>query len=526
MTKLPWFIGATLSALPGAAVWAQQYSHGDPTPQEQYVLEMINRARANPDAEGARLGIDIREGLTAAEAANVGPRPPLAMNPNLLAAARAHSQDMWTRNYFAHDTLAPPNQTWYERITAFGYDYTGGKVGENIAASSNASAAYLEDLLMIDEGVAGRGHRKNLLDIYSTPQPPFREIGVGYYHNNTANGSGFRDFLTQDFGRNSSGPFLVGVVYNDLNGNNFYDVGEGLAGVTVTQTSSGYYAVTSTSGGYAIPYTGTSGPITVTATGGPLGSITLTKTLTRTGENLKADLTLQDLPIVSIAATDSSASESGPDPGTFTVTRTGGTTTHLTVYYTVGGTASAGADYVSLPGSVIIPAGSATATITVTPLQDTLVEGSENVIVTITSGSGYLIGSPAGAAVNTADDDSALPGDADGDGLSDTEEAAAGTNPSDPDTDNDGMPDGAEVAHGYDPLNADQDGNGRIDGQDDWDGDGINNQTETYNETYPGDAPPPPEEDERGRCGSLGLDLLGPLGGLWLFRRRPHRECA
>src|SRR2546430_434316 len=49
---------------------------GDPTPQEQMVLEIINRARANPDAEGVRLGIDIHEGLP--QPSLVGPRPALA----------------------------------------------------------------------------------------------------------------------------------------------------------------------------------------------------------------------------------------------------------------------------------------------------------------------------------------------------------------------------------------------------------------------------------------------------------------
>ncbi len=33
------------------------YDSGDPTPEEQLLLEYINRARANPTAEGARLGM-------------------------------------------------------------------------------------------------------------------------------------------------------------------------------------------------------------------------------------------------------------------------------------------------------------------------------------------------------------------------------------------------------------------------------------------------------------------------------------
>jgi hypothetical protein len=36
-----------------------------PTDYEQYMLELLNRARANPAAEAARHGIDLNEGLPA-----------------------------------------------------------------------------------------------------------------------------------------------------------------------------------------------------------------------------------------------------------------------------------------------------------------------------------------------------------------------------------------------------------------------------------------------------------------------------
>jgi hypothetical protein len=62
-----------------------------------------------------------------------------------------------------------------------------------------------------------------------------------------------------------------------------------------------------------------------------------------------------DEPEVTIAAT-AGASEPNVD-GVFTVTRTGDTTADLTVNYTVGGTATADADYAALSGSVTIPAG-------------------------------------------------------------------------------------------------------------------------------------------------------------------------
>ncbi len=53
-----------------------------------------------------------------------------------------------------------------------------------------------------------------------------------------------------------------------------------------------------------------------------------------------------------------------------------------------------------------------------------------------------------------------LPPDADNDNLSDSEEAANGTDPKKPDTDGDGLQDGDEVGMGTDPLKADTDGDG------------------------------------------------------------------
>ena len=80
---------------------------------------------------------------------------------------------------------------------------------------------------------------------------------------------------------------------------------------------------------------------------------------------------------VTITATDANASEAGLDAGQFTVTRTGSTASGLAVDYTVAGTATSGSDYQALPGTLTIPAGALTATIGVTPLNDSAVEGPE-----------------------------------------------------------------------------------------------------------------------------------------------------
>ena len=268
------------------------YDSGNPTPDEQLVLEYINRARANPIAEGQRLGIDIHEGLVDPNGPElVGPRPPLAMNPALLAIANGHSEDMYNNNYFSHTD--PNGTTAFQRMTNAGYNYVSA--GENMAAGTDMTATQLEDFMMVDSGTPGRPHRVNLLDIFPFPPPAYEEVGVGYYSGSASNSYG-NAFITEDFGTAANaGPFLLGVVYDDANGNNFYDIGEGISGVTVTPSSGNYYAISSASGGYAFPI-GTSGTITVTASGNGFGPIT--KTITLTGFNIELDFTPQGSTLV------------------------------------------------------------------------------------------------------------------------------------------------------------------------------------------------------------------------------------
>jgi subtilisin family serine protease/subtilisin-like proprotein convertase family protein len=115
-----------------------------------------------------------------------------------------------------------------------------------------------------------------------------------------------------------------------------------------------------------------------------------------------------DKPIITIAASDASAAEPS-DPGQFTITRSGNTGTALTVNYSLAGTATNGSDYNNLTGSVVIPVGSTTATINITPIDDTLVEGNETVVVNLSSDSAYTIGNANSATVAIADNDNAAP---------------------------------------------------------------------------------------------------------------------
>jgi hypothetical protein len=99
-----------------------------------------------------------------------------------------------------------------------------------------------------------------------------------------------------------------------------------------------------------------------------------------------------DTGLVSIAAGDS-ANESGPGSGTFVVTQSGIADIETVISYTVGGTATPGSDFSALSLTVTIPAGQTSATIAIPAFDDSIVEGAETVIVTlsgITSGIGLV----------------------------------------------------------------------------------------------------------------------------------------
>ncbi len=89
----------------------------------------------------------------------------------------------------------------------------------------------------------------------------------------------------------------------------------------------------------------------------------------------------------------------GPKNALFTVRRFGTASSNLTVHYGIGGTASNGVDYVTLPGSVTIPAGGAYALIPIVPIDHGVPYVPKTVILTLTPDTNtppdYLVGFPA-----------------------------------------------------------------------------------------------------------------------------------
>lgn len=230
------------------------------TAQEVYLAELVNRARANPLAEGARLGIDLSVGLDSAELARLVAQEPLALNEYLTVAARAQSLDMAERDFFDH--VNPDGLDPTQRAQAAGYT---GTAGENIAAGYSSidevHAAWLTSL----------GHRRNVFSLHSTFDDEFHydEFGPGFAFTQIGP---FFDYYSQEFGAQAAPArlFVLGVAFTDSNSNNFYNVGEGMGDVrvdvaplaepwnvvgTYTTDSAGNYQIPVLPGSYLLTFT-------------------------------------------------------------------------------------------------------------------------------------------------------------------------------------------------------------------------------------------------------------------------------
>lgn len=286
-------IGSSIEPLETRRLLAAAY----PTALEQFMVELINRARANPSAEAARLGIDLNEGLPAGTISPVA-KQPLAINPLLTDAARNHVEYLRSTGKFQHE--GPNNNNPKDRMEAAGYTFAGGwGYAENLAVriggipGESYYAGVVDNLhagLFRDTEIAGRGHRKNLLN------GAMREVGpglsVGPYSYN--GGASLTSLLVgQDFAYSGNNQFLTGVAFTDgVIRDSFYTPGEGLGGVSVVASRAADGATFSTttwaSGGYTLALA--PGTYTVTASGGSLGgTVVFGDVVVGSNQNVKRD---------------------------------------------------------------------------------------------------------------------------------------------------------------------------------------------------------------------------------------------
>jgi hypothetical protein len=266
----------------------QRYSHGNPTNHEQLMLEQMNQARANPNAEAKRLGIKLDEGLRPGSI-SAAAKQPLAFHDGLILSARGHSRWMIKTQTFSH--TGDKNSSGGDRIEDAGYKFTGFySWGENLGWMGSSVFVDLGVLTTQNHDGLFRSpvHRLNLCS------DDFHEVGVGLVEGS------FRGMAalvaTQNFAKSGAypDPWLLGVLYDDKDRDGRYDIGEGVPGITVTPTGVGWDTVSSASGGYAVPMPG-NGALTVTFSGGHL-AVPIERTVKRNGRNQKLDLILPPPP--------------------------------------------------------------------------------------------------------------------------------------------------------------------------------------------------------------------------------------
>jgi subtilisin family serine protease len=112
-------------------------------------------------------------------------------------------------------------------------------------------------------------------------------------------------------------------------------------------------------------------------------------------------------PTVTVTATTPTANEAGPTNGVFTISRETAADTSLSVSYSISGTAN-GTDYQTVPTTATIPAGMAAINVSIVPINDSLVEPAETVILTFSASSSYVIGWPSSATVTIVSDDRSI----------------------------------------------------------------------------------------------------------------------
>jgi uncharacterized protein YkwD len=157
---------------------------------EKEVIIELNRARSNPAGYAKNLedfkrhyvgkyiyiagGTQVvtQEGVSAVDEAieflkSTAPVPLLRVSRGLWAAAKVHAADQGPRGLISHEGTDKSSPG--ERMNRFG---TWGKAfGENIEYG-NTTAREIVIQLIIDDGVPGRGHRKNIFN------PLFEVVGV------------------------------------------------------------------------------------------------------------------------------------------------------------------------------------------------------------------------------------------------------------------------------------------------------------------------------------------------------------
>ncbi|MCB1096980.1 MAG: CAP domain-containing protein [Verrucomicrobiae bacterium] len=237
-----------------------EYSIGNPSAEEQYIVELVNRTRMNPANEGKILRASTDPDLLTAystrnvdlamfeaEMAAFSPVPPLAVNGRLSEGSLAHTTDMLNNAFQGH--AGSDGSSAGDRISRAGYNW--GRWSENVYSYA-LSPLHLHAGFVVDWGVGPGGMQDPRAHRVGIMGPEVREIGISRLVG--TNGDVGPEIVEQVLAtEQGSSTFITGVAYYDTNGDGEYSIGEGIGGARVTSSVSGHFSVTPDAGGYALP---------------------------------------------------------------------------------------------------------------------------------------------------------------------------------------------------------------------------------------------------------------------------------
>lgn len=372
-----------------------------PTAQTQELLELVNRLRQAPQAElnlllnsgdpkiaQALQQFGVDRTLLAQQWSTLLPVAPLAWSAELADSATGHNALMIAADTQSHQL--PGEAGILQRAINAGY--AGNRVGENIFAFSE-SILYGHAGFAIDWGndpksVGGiqnpAGHRELLLS------GNYREIGLAVTAENDLKTNVGPLIITQDFGNRTAldnKAWLLGVAFQDLNNNGFYEAGEGVGGVNVEvraanqPNSNPVITTTLDAGGYQTLLNPGQYQVSFLKSGKLLQS----QTVAIGTNNIKADLKLAD-PKISINNISFKEGDLGNNTTyNFTVSLSNPSLKLVTVdFSTVGQTASIGTDFLNTSGTLSFAPGETSKNIVVSVLGDMIVEDDETFAVNLT----------------------------------------------------------------------------------------------------------------------------------------------
>jgi hypothetical protein len=315
-----------------------------PDENEQQLMWLMNRARSNPTAEGIWLsdiydryhiylpdcgqlaedidncyiagavdhwGVDLD--LLQNEFAAYAAKPPAAFDVRLYRAAKSHSEYLISTDSQNHtgqfDRIVDEN-FFYRRVRGNVFSYSLGTIFGHAAFN-------------VDWGPDGGngtgmqsppGHRLAIMSIDGN----YTNVGYAVIPEFDSATDVGPLVITGNFceantaAENHFNRFLVGTVWSDDDGDDFYDPGEGIGGVIVMPDQGAYYAVTSDAGGYAVPIA-QSGTYEVSFSGGGRALNEIVKIVSIVDESVLLDL-VADVNS-DLSAEDASGSSSGGGGG-------------------------------------------------------------------------------------------------------------------------------------------------------------------------------------------------------------------